>query len=191
MKIVQSILAVSLLAIATASNADNRFFAEAGIHFGGDNLVTVAFIGGGSESINAGELLSGSVGMISDISESLKLRASIGIKFDAISAVNGDISFTRFPLEGMLFTNNAEGFNFGAGITYHLAPELDASGPVLSGNVPFDDALGFVAEVDYLLSEKAYLGFKLTSIDYEIENAFPGTPAVDGNSFGIVIGVSF
>jgi len=57
------------------------------------------------------------------------------------------------------------------------------------GDITFDDAVGFVVEVDFKLGEKGYMGLKGTSIDYDAQAPFAGT--IDGNSVGVVIGVRF
>lgn len=167
-----------------------RLFIQGGLHFGGDKLVSATFVGGATESVEAGGLISGSIGLISDINETVELRTSLGIKLDAVFADNGDITFSRFPVEVMLFTKGDE-LRFGAGISYHLSPELEIDLP-FSGNaiVAFDDAAGFVAQIEYRLGERGHLGLKATVIDYEISNSV-SSATVDGNSIGVVIGARF
>ncbi|MDH5765824.1 MAG: hypothetical protein OEZ38_07400 [Gammaproteobacteria bacterium] len=189
MRISKLVLYGLFLVHSSILNAEAKLFVEGGFHFGGENLLDVVYVGGGSDSIEAGGLISGAIGFVSDINESFNLRTSFGIKFDSITATNGDADFTRFPFEAMLVTNNGiEELNFGMGFTYHLSPELSVNLPSLTGSVDFNDAFGMVAEIDYQLSERAYLGFKVTFIDYETEIA---SISVDGNSFGVVIGTSF
>lgn len=178
----------ALLLASTAVQATNIFI-EGGIHFGGDDLAGLTFIGGGSETVEAGGLISGAFGFITDINDDMELRASIGIKFDSVTAENAEITFTRLPLTAMLF-NKGEKFSFGAGATYHLGPELDISGSLGGGTVDFDDAFGLVAEVDYKLGDRGYLGMKFTMIDYDAANC-SGCSSVDGNSIGFVIGARF
>jgi len=189
MKIKQSIAVILLFVVASASHA-TRLFLEAGIHAGGDEITAVDFFGN-AESIKAGELVSGSVGLISELNESIELRTSIGVKLGFVAADNGDLDFTRVPVEAMFFTSNGKSVNFGAGLTYHINPKFNADDLFLASDVSFDDALGFVAEVDFKLGEKGYIGIKLTSIDYETKNSGFGTTTIDGNSVGIVIGISF
>ncbi|MDH5387513.1 MAG: hypothetical protein OEY06_03570 [Gammaproteobacteria bacterium] len=184
MKKILPIISTTLILTSLTTQASNLLL-EAGLHFGGDELASVGFAGGSSESIEAGGLISLSAGLVSEIDEGLKLRTTIGIKFDSITASNGDLDFTRYPVSAMLF-KNGEVFNAGIGATYHLSPEFESTGFAGDFSVSFDNAFGFVAEVDYKLGEKAYVGLKATIIDYEI-----GSSKIDGNSFGVVIGTSF
>lgn len=184
MKKIALIISTALILASSTTQASNLLL-EAGLHFGGDELASVGFTGGDSESIEAGGLISFAAGLVSEIDEGLELRTTIGIKFDSITASNGELDFTRYPISAMLF-KKGEVFNAGIGATYHLNPEFESSGFAGDFSASFDNAFGFVAEIDYKLGEKAYVGLKATIIDYEI-----GSSKVDGNSFGIVIGTSF
>lgn len=178
-----------LLVFTSTTIQASNLFMEGGLHFGGDELASVQFVGGPTESIDAGGLISGSIGLISDINDTVELRTSIGIKFDLITAENLDMNFTRFPLTAMLFSIG-EKVSFGLGATYHLNPTLDISGSLGSTDAEFDDAFGLVAEIDFKLGERGYIGLKATFIDYELNTAF-GSSEVSGNSTGIVIGSRF
>ena len=191
---IKKFVSVLFLLLLSRSALAASLFLEGGLHFGGDTIATLVFVGGETETIKAGELLSASIGLIGDVSDDLEARASIGIKMDIVFAQNGDADFTRLPLEFMLF-NKGESVSFGLGLSYHLGPKFSASGTFAGGNtyINFEDALGVVAEVDYMLGEerKGYLGIKATFIDYETENIGFGTATISGNSVGVVIGVRF
>jgi len=185
MKIILPIISIALLVSSSISQAE-KLFLQAGLHFGGDKLASVTFTDGTTETMHAGGMISFSAGLISEIEEGLELRASIGIKFDTITASNGDMDFTRYPINAMVF-KKGELLNVGIGATYHLSPSFQATGP-LTGNITydFDNALGFVVEVDYPLNEKSYLGIKATAIDYTL-----GSATINGNSLGVVVGIMF
>lgn len=162
-------------------------FVQGGLHFGGDTLATVSIFGSGNESIEAGGLLSGSVGYEADINESLLAKLSAGIKFDSITASNGDVDFTRYPLTAMLFIKG-EDLHFGVGLTKHTGVELSVDGFSGAATADFDNATGFVAQLDYLLNERGYISLKFTFIDYELANS---NLEVDGGSIGILAGFRF
>jgi len=165
-----------------------RLFIQGGLHFGGDTLATASFVSGGSDSIKAGELISGSIGLITDMGETMELRSSIGIKMDGIFAENGELAFTRLPLEVMAFSTG-DTLRFGAGLSYHLSPELKIDEPSLpSATIDFDDALGFVAQLEYRLGERGHIGLKATFIDYEVSGS---GGEVNGDSLGIIVGARF
>jgi len=176
---------VSLMCLSTQSIAG--IFVQAGQHFGGDSLAKVNFSNGYDDSIKAGEGISASVGYEVDINETLFVKFSAGFKFDLVSAENGDVDFTRFPLSAMLFMKQKD-LHFGVGLTQHTGVELSGDGFFNSNTIEFEDATGFVIELDYILNERAYLGLKLTFIDYQPVNS---NQDIDGGSLGIVIGFRF
>lgn len=161
--------------------------ASFGFDFGGDKMVTLEYDDGDESDIRAGELAYINIGMIVPNGKSdFETQVTIGWKFDSSNADNGDVSFYRFPIEVLQFYKQ-EKFRIGGGITYHLAPSLDGSGVVSYIEADFENALGFVLEGD-ILFEPLYAGLKITNIEYEVKGY---DEKVNGNSFGIVLGVRF
>ncbi len=181
-------LSMLLLALSSVSYAETRLALDMGLHFGGDELAEV-FISDGyyyqyEESIDAGELLSLSIGAEIDLTEIITLQATIGYKIDSVSGDNADVHFERFPLNVMVFSNNGP-WRYGGGLTYHLDPSFETSGDLAQPDIAFDDAVGFVAEVDYFLTENFFIGGRVTIIDYDFVNS---TVSADGDSIGLVLG---
>ncbi len=175
-----------LLALAMSSNVYAvKWVAEGGIHVGGDNLATATFTNGDTSKITAGSLLAVGIGPQIDLSENSHLRILLNYKTDNISARNGNLSFTRFPID-LLYFYQTEQWNFGGGLTYHLNPELSGDGLASGVSGSYDNALGYIAEVDFRLGEFFYIGGKLTFINYEPQQINEKT--VDGNSIGVVMG---
>lgn len=182
----KSCLAVCMLPVFSTASAG--VFVQTGLHFGGDDLATVSYFSGYSESVEAGGLISGSVGYEMDMSESILVKLSAGIKFDAVTAENGDVDFTRYPLTGMIFLKG-EDLHLGVGVTQHTGVKLEVDGFFSPGSVDFDDATGLVLQLDYLLNERGYVSLSYTAIDYEPSNV--SGIDVNGNSIGVVIGYRF
>ncbi len=166
-----------------------RLVCQLGISSGGEKLATATFDNGEDESIRAGGLFSASVGVIvnpfSTMNKKLETQLSVGYKQDSTSAENGDITFSRVPLEVIQFYR-FDNFRIGAGLTYHINPTLDGDGFAGDLHAKFDDALGFVVEADYFFGYRGFVGIKTTIIDYEI-----GGYEVEGNSYGLVLGAIF
>ncbi len=179
----QAVAALALCLILPSAHAASGVF-EFGVYGGGDKLAGATFTNGSSESIHAGGLLDLSVGVRFDVADNLETQFTIGYRFDSIDATNGSIEWTRVPLEGKIFYL-ADDFRIGGGFTYHLNPTLEGDG-VATSKFDFDNATGFVFEVDYLGWQQVFLGLKLTSIDYEVDNI-----TVDGNSTGLIVGFRF
>ncbi len=190
MKTLCSFLLLLALASSFRSMAAGAFV-EAGAHLGGDTLVEVSFTDGSTESLKAGQLISLAVGWHTELSETLSSRISLGYKFDSITAQNGDIEFTRVPLELLLLTQNGS-WLVGGGVTYHMSPKFtaDAATIGLLGTAKLDDALGFVLAADYnthgIFDREWYIGARITVVDYE-----NNLGSVSGSSIGVVIGYLF
>lgn len=159
---------------------------QAGLHFGGDDLITATFTNGDTEKLKAGQLISLSAGLGINAAENLEARFMAGVKFDTINAENGDLDFYRYPVEALLMYKANEKVFIGGGLSYHLNPSISGDGVASNANIDFDNALGFAVELDYLLSNGGYFAFKLTSIDYE---AFG--QSFSGNSIGGLFGFRF
>lgn len=160
------------------------FQLELGVFGGGDELANVTFVSGNSESINAGGLLSLSMGLVFDHGD-FTTRFKYGIKADTIEATNGSIDWTRNIADLLIMYKATEDVQMGIGLTYHSNVELSGSG-VVAGLAEFDNAVGFLAEIDYFWDAKSYIGLSFTSIDYERNGL-----SFNGNSFGVVIGGIF
>lgn len=185
MRMFRVLLAVILIGVATPSSA--RLFGQLGLHIGGDTIAGATIVGGGSDEVKAGQLLSGALGLEGYLTESILMKASIGLKMDFISASNGDITFIRVPAELLAFYVG-ESISLGVGVTQHLGPTLEGDGVAAAVNADFDDATGFIVQLDYPLNEKGYLAFRYTSINY---NVVGSSVDIDGSSIGIIIGVKF
>ena len=163
------LVAAGTLAIAgaTAQAAEVRPFVKAGLDFGGDTLVTAVFVGGDREDVKANEGIygGGGVSVINDAGN-LEYQFSLAYKFRTISASNGDIDWSSWPLEALVFYRIPQ-WRFGGGLAYHISPELDGSGVVGGLNVKYDNALGFVLQADYLFLRNFAAGVRYTSVKYE------------------------
>ncbi len=180
-----TLLGFFLLLATKSAYAEVDFIASIGLHSGGDDVVEVLFTDGSSEDIKAGEFLTLEFGAAWDMGN-IEARATGGWKIDSISATNGDLDFSRLTGQ-LLFLYALDEWRFGGGATYHFNVELDGGGVASIASAEFDDALGYVAEVDYYFSEKAYVGLQYTDIEYDRTTAFGQSPATfDGSSIGIV-----
>lgn len=170
-------------AVAPAAALDTSFHFKAGYDAGGETLVTVVFVGGDTDKIKANEGLffGAGVSMVNDTKD-VETELSLSYKFDEITGSNGEVSFSRLPLDALVFYRFPS-VRLGGGVTYHLNPDLDGSGVVGGLNVSFKNALGLVLQADWRLTEKLNLGLRYTVLDYEVEST---GAKVDSNGIGIV-----
>jgi len=175
-----------VLLLCSGNAYSTNVFVQGGLHVGGDELIEAEFDNGDDEDIKAGELISLSVGVGTDLDENTEARLMVGVKFDSINADNGDIDFFRYPVTALVMYKTSEKISIGGGVTYHLNPGLSGDGVASVVDVDFDDALGFVLGAEYQLSNGGYAGIQFTSIDYEVSGI-----DVSGNSIGLILGFRF
>ena len=192
--------AVAVVANEQENGARMDWFVGFGLTHGGDELAEVEVDYDGDnhdEDLRAGELITLAAGIVVYFPlPEWSLQTSIGYHTDTVGDYDDDITFERYPLELIPFYNFSK-HRIGAGLSYHLSPELDLKelgGP----KVKFDDALGWLVEYDYSFSgwENGgfVLGVRYLWIDYEVDkvNSFSTSGVeVDGNHVGIHINYMF
>ncbi len=181
------VLGCFVLSIVSAGATD--FIAEAGLHFGGDTIVTVNTAGGGSDSLKAGEELSVAVGIVSQPDELFEGVLTFGMKKEVVYPDGGAITFTRFPLNGLILYK-LDKWRIGGGLTYHFNPLYKLDSETQQETRAFRDALGMLVDVRYFVLDKVYIAGRYTSIKYEMEND-PAGRSYSGNSLGMLLAVQF
>jgi hypothetical protein len=207
----KNVMAITILmlglasAIAVADESANavemKWLVGVGLTYGGDELAEVELDFDGDsddEDLRAGELITIAAGTVVYLPQAaLSLQMTIGYHFDEVSTDNGDITFERYPLELIPFYEFRK-HRIGAGLSYHLSPELDLK--ELGGSkVEFDDALGWVMEYDFSFSGWRNGGFVIGLrhlwIDYKVEKVdgrrVPGGFEFDGNHVGVHVDYMF
>jgi hypothetical protein len=178
---------ISAAATPLGSHAvDVRPVFKGGFDFGGETIATATFTSGSTKSIKANEgvYLGGGASFLLD-SKDIEIETTLSVKYTSIDATNGDVTWTRFPLEVLAFYRMPK-FRLGGGLTYHLSPKLKASGAAGSFNVKVDDAAGAVLQADYFLTQKFTIGGRYTILEYKAN----GIPA-KSNGVGISLGYTF
>ena len=191
--------AISSLLIPTAASAESdtaydyqppqkavQFALGAGITTGGDKILDVDLIDedgdSSSSDLYAGAFVHLYAGLNFIIPNSdFSVQPTIGWFSDTVSAENGSVSFTRFPLEIIPYYN-FDKIRIGFGLTYHQNPELDAS-DAGGYDIDFDDALGTVLSAEYKFSTGFAAGLRHTSIEYEASENTNYTK--DGSNIGL------
>jgi len=176
------IAAVPLASLA----AEVRPVFKAGYDTGGDTIVTAVFTNGSTKSIKANEgiYFGGGASFLLD-SKDIEIETTLSIKYTSITASNGDVTWTRFPLEALVFYR-APKFRVGGGLTYHLSPKLSGSGVAGGLNVNVDDALGVVLQGDWLITQKISVGLRYTNLSYKANGVKANSDGV-----GVIFGMRF
>lgn len=179
---IRSFVFVAVIFMSPLAAADTSFYAEMGLHFGGDTYSTITSVDQfGAELKNEhglGEFLSLSAGILSRIGSSA-VQASMGYKFDRAEASNGGSRISRYPVDLMLYRYRGP-WRLGIGISYHLNPELTGSG---RASLTFDDAVGVAIDAGFHTSSDILIGLRFTAMDY----SFRGL-TLDAGSAAVIVG---
>lgn len=109
--------------------------------FGGDAVVTVLFIDGSTQDVNAGQGISLSVGrFIRPSAGPFMYSAGLGYKYVTTKADNANITLTRFVLDARVDRGLPNHLWIGAGPVLHVGTQLKTDG--LGPNESYDPALG-------------------------------------------------
>ena len=182
-----ALVAAVLGSVAVPAQAEMRWLLKGGFDFGGDTLVPVTFQDGTTETLKANEgfYVGGGVAYIF-LNYNFEAELSASWKYVGVTASNGDVSFTRFPLEAIVFYPWSWG-RVGGGLTYHLNPEISSSGVVSSSvNAEYDNALGGIIQAEYRPSDNLAFGLRYTMLDYS-----NGGADIKASGVGITISGSF
>lgn len=162
-----------------------------GLTGGGDKLATVRFNDGSTESINAGGLVHLGIGFVwQPVLAPVSVQATIGWHGDTITADNGDLKFTRVPIELLGYLHPAPHVRIGGGVRWVTSPELKTDVPGINDTIRFKDTTGAVIEGGYRFGSRTWVNLRYTVEDYEAEsvNGFAVLPA--GKSSGRSIGIN-
>ncbi len=177
------------LAAAPAHAFEVRPLLKAGFDFGGDTIVTAVFTNGERQDIkaNQGLYLGGGAVIVGDAKD-WEFHLTAAYKFAFIDATNGDIEWTRIPLEALAFYRFPH-VRVGGGLAYHASPKLEGSGVVGGLDIKFKNALGAVLQVDWRITENVALGGRYTAVDYDAKA--PASGSAKSNGLGVSFSMSF
>jgi hypothetical protein len=172
-----------------ANAAEIRPMVKVGIDTGGDALLTHVFPDGEAETIKGNQGFYAGAGVsVTNFYRDLELEISLSFKYTTAYGNNGEIDWTRYPLDALVFYRWTK-WRAGGGLTYHVGPKLKGDGDAAGVSIKFENALGFVLQADYRITDQFTAGVRYTAIDYETS----ASPAVTTKSsgIGITLGMTF
>ena len=111
-----------------AQAAEIRPLVKAGVDFGGDTMVTAVFSDGFTEEVRANDgFYIGGGAVIIDNARNMEYHLTLAYKFASIDGTDGDIEWSRIPLEALAFYRFSR-VRLGGGLTYHINPRLEGDG---------------------------------------------------------------
>lgn len=190
MKYILVMAFAALAAGAQAQTAGLRPFVGFGVTGGGDTLATVQYTNGDTQNIKSGGLVE-LVGGVEYRQEGLPLsvRGSIAYHVDSSHARNGDVEFSRWPLELLAFWHADEQVSVGAGVRKATGAKLTSSGDAsYLGDYSVGSEVGLVFEAEYLVYRGLGVALRFVGEKYKA----PGSnEKIDGNHIGLRVSYHF
>lgn len=184
-------------ASAQAPQQNFRFGMQFGLTGGGDTLATVRFTNGKSENIKAGGLVHLAAGVLWTPAQiPFAGQLMFGYHVDNITADNGELRFSRYPVELLGLYTGAGKLRLGAGLRFVNSPRLkvDIDGQPAT-TVDYKTTTGFIAEIGYQFAPTGWIALRGTFEDYKA-TTINGTGVTaagtsSGNSVGLYVGIGF
>jgi len=166
-----------------------RFLLGAGLTFGGDTLGTMTYSDGSTDSISAGGTIMVYGGLDYRFDDRISLQGTVGFHFDSTKpATNGDVTFSRFPLELLVCYHASDAIRIGGGARFVNSPEITGTGIASGVNQTFNNTIGMIIEGEYLLDPS--FGIKLRHVS-ETYHPTGNSTSIDGSHFGVLANFYF
>ena len=184
---------VVLGAVVTAPSAQAqgklRGTARLGAEMGGEKVLEFQYADGSTPDVTAGGGLLVIAGAALEIFNAVDAQVNAGWKYRTIpEASNQEASWSRFPVEALLFYRTPVGLRVGGGATMHLGNVLEASGDALNSRVEFKNNPGFLVQAEYVMRNFSF-DLRYTVMKYEVESGGSGT--IDASSVGAGFSIQF
>lgn len=160
----------------------SKFLIEAGIEYGGDEILQVFFTNGEDQTMRAGQGGYIAVGGQFEFKKvkQFMIRTSIGLKYNTTAADNANIQLTRFPIQLTPFWKITDDIRLGAGLITHLSPKLNGDG--FTPDVKFESNAGPRFEFGY-----KWFALTYTAIKYKDDS----NKSISASSFGASVSFTF
>ncbi len=161
-----------------------------GLSFGGDRLAIVQFANGDTESVRGGGLAQFGAGIVWQPPVApLSVQATVNYHVDNVTASNGDVTWSRVPMEVLAFYTGVPGWRLGGGARFVSSARLRSEVNGFTDTVHFKDTTGLVLEAGFQVSPRFWINGRVVSEQYEASsvNGVSITPLgrTSGQSFGI------
>jgi len=175
-----------------------------GLTYGGDTIATARYTDGSTTDIKGGALIQFGIGGLYQFEDNpVALMLSANYHVHSAFGKNGDISFSRMPIEALAYYTGKKRFRIGGGVRIVNSPEFTSTvsspiSPIKSAT--FDNATGIVAEIGYQLSPQGWLNFRFVSEKYQgklltawngATASLAGSAPVSGSHLGVNFSYEF
>jgi hypothetical protein len=154
-----------------------------GLTVGGDKLATAQYTNGTSSDVYAGGTVQFHAGGEYRFHPEFSLQSTIGYHVSSAGGKNGDITFSRMPVELMWYFHPTDQWRVGAGARYVSNIKLKSSGVASGINEKSENVVGGVFEVEYFTSKRFGVKLRYVKETYKWERF--NDVEFDGSHFGV------
>lgn len=151
----KSLIGLALACTVVAAQADAprvRLFGSVGYGLGGDALVSGTWTDGTPWDLKAGKGAVVALGGDLRLTDSLSIQGSVGYHRNSVDGTNGNVVFSRVPVELLALYAVTEQVRLGLGARKSQSAKVQGGGVAASVSEPYESGAGAVAEVQYLFS---------------------------------------
>lgn len=178
----------STLASAQSAPLRSNLFVNIGYGSGGDTLASVQMTDGSVQSIKAGKGLTLKGGVEFWVGQDATFQLSAAYHVDDTTATNGDITFSRWPIEGLMFWNLNDRVRLGGGLRKATGAKLKGSGVASSfGSYLLESSTGIVLEGEYLFTPQTGVTLRYVKESFTVN----GGPSISGDHVGVGLNYHF
>jgi len=176
---VKKLIALAALAAASSMAYAQDAAPQQGLHWivgadvggGGDTLVTVHYTNGNSQAVKSGGGAQIKGGFTYTLSSSLTLLGTLGLEFATTAATNGNVTFSRWPVEALGLWSLGEKVRLGGGMRIATNAQVTSSGAASNlGTTSFQGKMGVVLQGEYLFTPKNAVTLRFIKEQYEVNN---------------------
>jgi hypothetical protein len=180
------VVAAAALALSATAHAEGWHpVLGASITGGGKTLVTVHYTNGQTQDVRSGGLVHLFGGAEYEFNDQFSLQGNVGYHVDNSTAKNGEVKFSRWPVELIGLWKINPTIRLGVGVRKATGAKFTSSGAASSaGSASFDSKAGVILQGEYLFSPHWGMLVRGVTESYEVY----GTK-VQGNHIGV--GVSY
>jgi hypothetical protein len=136
---------------------------------GGDALATINYTDGTSQTISSGSGIQLKGGFTYTLNPSVTLLGTLGFEFVTTNASNGNVTFSRWPVEGLALWTLSEKVRLGGGLRIATNAQLTSSGAASNlGVTSFQGQLGVVLQGEYLFTPNNAITLRFINEKYDV-----------------------
>jgi hypothetical protein len=184
-----AVLGAALLApaFAHAASDDSGLHPVVGVFLtgGGSKTVTVQYTNGDDYTMRAGQLFQLYGGVEYRVPDSgVAVQVNVGYHFDSAGGSNGDVRFTRYPVEAIALYQLAPQWRLGVGVRDATSAKLHGSGAANGIDANFNASLGAIVQAEWLPTPRWGVQLRYVHETYKLKDSTEDL-RISGNHVGL------